>query len=77
MCGCVGRKLERAFNAFVSSTKTFVISAKRILTPRAKVFVCSTIDAFVILEGGLENPRERTETRKKVFLKLHFFLAIR
>ena len=56
-------------NAFVSSTKTFVAVEKPILSPLAKVFVCSTINAFVMyLEGGLENARKRIETSEKVSL---------
>ena len=63
-----------AFNAFVSSTKTFVSSAKCILSPHGKVFVCSTINVYAIyLEGGLEeNTRKRTETRGKCFYKTSF-----
>ena len=52
----------------------FALSCKKHFSPRAKVFVCSTINVFVIyleggLKGGLEHPRKRTE---KVSLKLHF-----
>ena len=37
------------------------------------MFVCSAINAFIIyLEGGIENPQKRMETRGKVSLKFHF-----
>ena len=67
----------RTFDALVSSTKTFVTSAQRILSPRAKVFICSTINTFVIyLEGSLENPRKRMESREKSFSETSFHLRI-
>ena len=49
------------------------LAQNAILLP-AKVFVCNPVKTFVIyLEGGLENPRKRMETREKnVFLKLLF-----
>ena len=37
-------------------------------SPRAKVFACSTVNAFVInLESGLEDPQKRMETRGIIF----------
>ena len=43
----------------------------------AKVFVCRTINTFVIyLEGGLENPGKRMETREKGFCESSFHLRI-
>ena len=77
-----------AFNAFVSSNKSFVsivqekeyvlrYSAKHIFSPHTKVFVCSTINVFVIyLEGGLENPQKRMETTEKTFSKTSVNLRI-
>ena len=51
----------------------FALLRKTHFSPRTKVFVCSTINTFIVyLEGGLENPRKRTETREKVALKLNF-----
>ena len=49
-------------NAFVSSTKALVTSAKCV-PPPAKVFI-------FYLEDGLQNPRKRTETRSKRFLSV-------
>ena len=43
------------------------------------MFVCSTVNMFVMymyLEGGLENPWKRTETRGKSFCKSSFNLRL-
>ena len=50
-------------------------SAIHIFSPCAKLFFCSTINAFVIsLEGCLGNLRKRTESRGKSFSKVSFCL---
>ena len=70
-----GWSMNVCFNAFVSSTKVFITSAKCAL-PRRPVFISSTISAFVFfLEGGLENPSKRTKTREKSFCKISFQLG--
>ena len=52
-------------------------SAKRIFFPCPEVFVCSTVNAFVLyLKGGLENPRKRAETRGIIFYEAQFNLRI-
>ena len=67
----------RLFNAFVSSTKALITSTKRIPPPVQKVFVSSTINAFIsYLEGALENPQKGTETREKSFCKTPFQLRV-
>ena len=51
-------------------------SAKRFFSPHRSIF-CSTINIFVIhLEGGLENPQRRVETREKVLTETSFHLRI-
>ena len=45
--------------------------------PHGEVFVCSTVNTFVIyLEGGLENPQKRMENRRKSFTKTSVHLRI-
>ena len=44
---------------------------------RQSVFICSTINGFVIcLEGGLENSQKRSETRGKSLSKSSFHSSI-
>ena len=68
-------KFERAFSkrSYMYPALTRSSLAQKVLVPHAKVFVSSTINAFVFyLEGGLENHRKEQKLGKKVSLKLHF-----
>ena len=77
----MGRKFEHTLSTRSSPAlkrlslkyrKKNAFCTKHIFSPRAKVFICSTINVFIIyLEGDSENLRKRMETReKKVALKL-------
>ena len=55
VCVCVGEVLTHVFNMFVSSTEVFVTIAQIMFIPLPKVFISSTINTFVLMEGGIEN----------------------
>ena len=84
MCSCVGQKFEHALSACSSPTQKRLslqyrrnnafcaIAQNTFFSPRAKVSACSTINAFIYLEGDLETLEKERKLAKKVFLKLHF-----
>ena len=74
VCVCVQLKFKRAFSAFISSTKVFVFSAKRLCLQCLKcLFTASVINAFILyLEGGFEKLQKGTETRESISVKFHF-----
>ena len=60
----------RVLNAPSSPALKHLSLAQNMFVLAQKVFISSTMNAFVYyLEGGLENPRKRTKTKGKSFCK--------